>query len=174
MKALTPEREAKILEAIKKALDNPAGTPTHDVSGDAFKEGVTTFSPKVFLDAAAKMDGDCKGVVVDLEVFHTMLGLNIVDILSGVLIGTRGWEFMSVQVFVGASDSQDPGICDSWLFDGGTDTIKLVRLVTRERCTKTFEFLQECFGVVGEEQQAYDAALDQERKKAAIRLVDDR
>ncbi len=171
MAPLTPEQEAKILEAIKKALDDPAGTPTHDVSGDAFKEGVTTFSPKVFLDAAAKMEGDCRGVVVSLAVLRKMLGLHGIEIPPNTLVGIHGMEMLGGQVFVGSPDTQDPGTYDSWLFDGGTDTIKLVRLVTREHCAKPFEFF---FRAAGEEQQAYDAALMRARKKAAIRLVDDR
>ncbi len=133
MKALTPEREAHIREAVAMALKYPPIIPVHDVSGDTFHDPTTNFSPSAFLDAEEKLGSECQGLVVYPMVFGGMRIKHLVDLVPGEIDENRQWTFMGRPVLVWRQVGEDArGLYDSWLFDDSEGPVKFVRLVTRE------------------------------------------
>ncbi len=131
---LTQERERRVLDAIELVVGNRPGATAHNTPvQNAMWDTVHFFSAEVFLEAEKRLEGECTGIVVCKTVYEGMLD-RALDNCPMILRDIKSKTFMGRHVLVcGREPRTHPGRYVSWLFNDSGDSVKLVRLITREK-----------------------------------------
>lgn len=131
----TRRQQAIFVATVNGIVANDAADPAngsthlkndliHDVSGDAFKDGVTNFSAEAFIDAAATMGDEQDSlsmIMVHSVVYARMKKNNLIDFVADAVNPNAAAVpyFLGKMVIVDDGMPNTGGVFENWLFRAG-------------------------------------------------------
>lgn len=108
---------------------NNSGDYTHNVSGDAFVEGITNITPESFIDATTTMGdaaGDLNVMLVHSIVYSRMQKNNLIDFVVDSDSKITIPFYLGKRVIVDDSMPFTGGVFETWVFGSGVFSLSIV------------------------------------------------